>query len=64
MKKYNHLIGKSKKEILDEMGNQFNHYPASTWTYQIKIDWLGRKKILVLYFDDHSVTHVSMISKW
>lgn len=64
MKNYDHLLGKTKAIILQEMGNQYNHYPMDTWTYRIKTNWIGRKKILMLYFENNIVVRTSILNKW
>jgi len=62
--KYSHLLGKSKKDILSEMGNQYNHYPSNIWTYQLSKNWFGRKKIMVIYFSDDSVEDIVVHWSW
>ncbi|WP_034706559.1 hypothetical protein [Chryseobacterium luteum] len=50
--KLQYLAGKSKEEILAEMGQDFNYYPAEVWTYILHINWLGRKTVLYLFFEN------------
>ena len=47
---YQYLIGKEKKEIIEELGAQFNYYHSEIWTYHIKTNWLGKKTLPVCYF--------------
>ncbi len=61
---YLHLLGKTKNEILLEMGIECNHHPAPVWTYQLKRSWLGRKRILVLYFSEDLVEHFEIHYSW
>ena len=46
-----YLTGKSKKQILDEFGHEFNYYPSNIWTYEIGSSWLGRRKFLIIEFE-------------
>ncbi|WP_294251997.1 hypothetical protein [uncultured Chryseobacterium sp.] len=64
MTSYIHLLGKTKKEIIQEMGNECNHHPAPVWTYQLKRSWLGRKRVLVLYFSEELVEHFEIRYSW
>lgn len=61
---YLHLLGKTKNEILLEMGNECNHYPGTVWTYQLKRNWLGRRRMLVLYFSEDLVEHFEIRYSW
>ncbi|SIQ53227.1 MULTISPECIES: hypothetical protein [unclassified Chryseobacterium] len=54
----NLLLGKSKKDIQDELGFQFNHFPAKEWTYYLCTNWLGFKEFLVIYFENEKVKKV------
>lgn len=53
--KYSYLMGKSKKEITELLGQDFNYYPADVWFYILSKSWLGRIKALLLYFKDEKV---------
>lgn len=65
MKDYSHLVDKTKNEVIREMGNECNHYPSSVWTYQLdKRSWLGRKRILVLYFSKDRVENFKINYSW
>lgn len=55
------LIGKTKEEILDLLGDEFNFYPESVWRYLLSKSWYGRKKILYLEFEDDIVIRKSVI---
>ncbi|WP_434981176.1 hypothetical protein [Daejeonia sp. YH14] len=52
---HHHLIGKSKKDIIDSYGHEFNYYPASIWTYEIGRNWMGKRKILIIVFENEIV---------
>lgn len=59
-KDYSDLKGKTKEEILKDLGEEFNFYPNDLWTYSLKKDWLGRWIFLYLYFKDDKVYQVSI----
>lgn len=59
-KNYNHLIGKDKKEITEELGSDFNYYHSEIWTYHIKTNWLGKKAYLLLVFKDEKVHNIKI----
>ena len=59
----NHL-GKTKNEIVLELGQEFNYYPSSIWSYFIKTNWLGQNKFLVLYFENEKVIKVEIKSNY
>lgn len=55
---YRHLIGLTKKEVLTEMGDDFNFYPDNTWTYVLRVSWLGINTILFIFYTERqSGTH-------
>lgn len=60
MKTTDPLFGKSKKEIVEELGQEFNYYPERIWTFQIKKYWWGQKRFLILYFEEEKVVKVKM----
>lgn len=64
MNKYIYLVGRNKKEVLEKLGDQYNHYPSEIWTYQLTRNWLGRKKFLVLHFKNNIVHTIKLINKW
>nr|WP_315034696.1 hypothetical protein [uncultured Chryseobacterium sp.] len=49
------IIGKNKKDILTQLGDGFNFYPDSIWTYEIKKTWWGKKTILAIEFENNKV---------
>lgn len=55
---YQYLIGKDKKEVKRELGQEYNFYPSIIWTYQIKTNWLGIKTFLVVYFQENNVKKI------
>ncbi|HFK5512723.1 hypothetical protein BAZ12_15570 [Elizabethkingia miricola] len=48
--KYNNLVGKSKNEVIQELGEGFNYYPDNYWFYDMKKSWWGKKTTLLLIF--------------
>lgn len=54
---YDHLIGKTKKEVIHEIGEEFNFYHAHLWTYSINRKWFYKNTILYIYFDGEIVIH-------
>ncbi len=52
---YQHLLGKTKGQIMEEMEQEFNFYPSDIWTYIIATNWFGRKKILIIFFNDEDL---------
>ncbi|SFB69710.1 hypothetical protein SAMN05421876_101163 [Kaistella jeonii] len=49
------LIGKTKEEIIEELGDGFNFYPDNLWDYELGKNWWGTKKVLFLLFEDKKV---------
>ena len=54
--KYKNLLGKTKNDILDKFGDEFNYYRSSTWTYIIEQKWY-RSKTLYLFFDEKDIVY-------
>jgi hypothetical protein len=52
---YQYLIGKSKDQIVKEMEEEFNFYPSDIWTYILATTWFGRKKVLIIFFNDEDI---------
>ncbi len=61
MNQYHHLIGKDKKEVLKELGQQFNYYHNDIWTYHIRTSWIGRKTVLFICFSEEIVNKIKII---
>lgn len=59
-KQYQFLIGKNRDQIKDELGEEFNYYPAMIWSYLLKKNWLGRKTVLLLYFKNDLVYKINI----
>ncbi|MFC4686800.1 hypothetical protein ACFO4P_07605 [Epilithonimonas pallida] len=58
------LVGKTKSEIIDLLGDDFNFYPDDIWYYIISKTWYGRKKILYIEFEDDIVIRKSIVSMY
>lgn len=61
---YNRVIGMTKKEILLELGEDFNYYPDDVWTYILRRSWLGRKTELILFFSEDRVVKFEILKTW
>lgn len=60
---FRHLIGKAKNDIQTEFGQDFNYYPSDRWAYEIgKKNWLGKRKVLVILFDENIVKSIHIKS--
>ncbi|WPO81294.1 hypothetical protein SD427_11020 [Chryseobacterium sp. JJR-5R] len=64
LSEYKYLIGKSKQQVMLEMGNQMNHYPFDVWIYELKTNWLGQKVSLLISFENETVCDVSITRSW
>lgn len=54
------VIGKTKKDILIQLGDGFNFFPEEIWTYEIKKRWWGKRTILVIEFDKNKVINAQV----
>lgn len=52
--KFDHLIGKSKNEVLDILGDQFNIHYENEWTYLFKNNILTNIKLRI-FFDHKNI---------
>lgn len=52
---FNHLLGKTRNDIKNELGDGFNYFNSDVWTYEVAKNWLGRRTILSLTFKDNAV---------
>lgn len=58
------LVGCSKKDVIRELGDGFNFYHDTVWTYELYRTWWGRRTILVLLFQEDIVFKKSIIKKY
>ncbi len=61
---YKYLIGKSKHQVILELGDEMNHYPFDVWIYNVKTNWLGQKISLSVSFENERVHSVAIIRSW
>lgn len=57
---YPDLIGLTKKDLIEKIGDEFNFYPDTIWIYLLNKNFFGRKTYLVIRFDDETVKHVTV----
>lgn len=57
---FNHLLGKTRREIVREIGDEFNYFKNKTWTYEVGKTWFGKKIILSLTFKDERVSRIEL----
>lgn len=62
--RFEYLIGKTKKEVLDELGDGFNYYPWNIWTYTVGKTWWGMLKVLKVSFENDKVTKIALNKKF
>ena len=57
--KFSYLLGKSKFEVLEELGEGFsNFYSEDIWLYQLEKIWWLRENILFLEFEESHLKRV------
>ncbi|AQX07012.1 hypothetical protein BAX97_16070 [Elizabethkingia meningoseptica] len=61
MSAYEYLLGKSKCEVIMELGDGFNFYPDNVWMYDLKKTWWGRKTVLSILFENNTVKIVDIL---
>lgn len=61
---HEYLIGKSRKEVIAELGQEFNYYHNQEWSYELKKNWFGRHIILIIVFDEGRVVSVFLKKKY
>ncbi|WP_292009816.1 hypothetical protein [Chryseobacterium sp.] len=59
-KNYEYLIGKSKNEVLKELGDEFNFFPDEIWTYRLKTRWWKKDRTLFLFFQRNTVNKIEI----
>lgn len=58
------LIGKTKDEVLKELGCECNYRPLNIWTYLLKRNWIGKKQFLILNFENNRVVNIKTQSSF
>ncbi|MFP3590509.1 hypothetical protein [Chryseobacterium sp. SIMBA_038] len=57
---FNHLLGKSRNEIIQELGHGFNYFNNEIWTYEVGKALFFRKIILSLTFKNENVSEIKL----
>lgn len=58
---YNYLVGKNKREIVSDLGQEFNFFPSNIWTYTLgKSRFYEKTKYLVIYFKEEIATNIEI----
>ena len=57
---YSYLIGKDKKNVIIELGSEFNYFHSEIWSYHIKTNWFGKKFYLLIFFKNEIVHKVQI----
>lgn len=61
---FKYLLGKSKSQIVEEMGQEYNYYPSHKWSYFLKKKWWGRSLYLIIHFNkNEEVSEVNIKNK-
>lgn len=55
---YEHLMGKSRGEVISDLGLKFNDYYNQIWIYRFKQDMFGRRGILIIVFKKDRVVSI------
>ncbi|MDP9957870.1 hypothetical protein J2X97_003542 [Epilithonimonas hungarica] len=50
-----HVMGMTKKEVQEELGNGLNFYPADVWHYELSKTWWGIRTVLFVEFENDRV---------
>lgn len=64
MENKKHLIGKTKREILVELGEGYNFFPDNKWSYFQRKDIWYRNVFLMLIFKDNITTDIKIIKTY
>ncbi len=44
--------------MITVLRDAFNFFPSDKWIYFLSIDWFGRKKFLVVHFDNDTTKRI------
>lgn len=61
---YNYLIGKDKTEIKNILGQEFNYFHSSLWTYHLKTTNFGLKYFLLVHYKEEVVKYIDKENLW
>lgn len=59
-KDYQHIMGKSKSYVIDEIGTEVSYFHSEIWFYHLKTNWIGKKIYLVIFFKHEVVSRVKI----
>lgn len=54
---YYYMRGRTKPEVIEQMGQGLNLFDSHLWTYNITGNWFYKDSILYIYFDGEIVIH-------
>jgi len=57
---YGYLLDLSKKRVIELLGQEFNFYPADTWTYVLEIKRFYRKTVMIIFFENEKVSTIKI----
>ena len=57
---HQHLLGKTKQEVIENLGSNFNYYHSDVWSYHLKTNWLGKKQYLLIHFKNEVVYKIKI----
>lgn len=61
---FNHLLGKSRNEIKQELGDGFNYFNNEIWTYEVGKTWFGQKIILSITFKNEKASDLNLTKRF
>ncbi|HFK5545993.1 TPA: hypothetical protein ACG0AR_002873 [Elizabethkingia anophelis] len=61
---YSALIGMTKKQVVETLGEGFNYYPDDLWIYEINKTWWGKKSVLLLNFNKENILEKTDIKNY
>ncbi|MCT3664261.1 hypothetical protein J2O09_10330 [Elizabethkingia anophelis] len=61
---YSALIGMTKKQVVETLGEGYNYYPDDLWIYEINKTWWGKKSVLLLNFNKENILEKTDIKNY
>ncbi|HAY3544963.1 hypothetical protein HZQ28_17465 [Elizabethkingia anophelis] len=61
---YSALIGMTKKQVVETLGEGYNYYPDDLWIYEICKTWWGKKSVLLLNFNKENILEKTDIKNY
>ncbi|MBK1896276.1 hypothetical protein JHL15_10970 [Chryseobacterium sp. YIM B02567] len=62
--KFKHLLGKTREEIAQEIGDGFNYPENEVWTYEVGRTWIGRRIILSITFKGKKAAEIAFFKSF